>query len=276
MAVVEIHTGIVTSPKHMPLSDAALRLWLNGLCWSKEHLTDGFVPTAALPALHPRARKVVSELLTVIVPGKGPLWHEADGGYRIHDYEQWQETKERVQGRRQAWLDRKRKQRDVHPPVPPVVPPSVTHPVTPPVTREEGACHAGPPSDGSGGGSGSGKRSPKPPAGVDPLFDRFWSAYPRHTGKAQALKAWTKLAPDESLLMAMLAALNWQRRQDGWTKDDGKFIPHPTTWLNGRRWEDEHPDGALNGTELDEDPIDPRYDLSQPYTPRPTRSPEGW
>ena len=26
---------------------------------------------------------------------------------------------------------------------------------------------------------------------------------------------------------------------DQWTRDDGRFIPHPATWLNGRQWEDE-------------------------------------
>jgi hypothetical protein len=24
-----------------------------------------------------------------------------------------------------------------------------------------------------------------------------------------------------------------------WTKDGGQFIPHPATWLNQKRWEDE-------------------------------------
>jgi hypothetical protein len=24
-----------------------------------------------------------------------------------------------------------------------------------------------------------------------------------------------------------------------WRRDDGRFIPHPATWLNQRRWEDE-------------------------------------
>lgn len=26
---------------------------------------------------------------------------------------------------------------------------------------------------------------------------------------------------------------------DGWIKDDGKFIPHPTTWLNREGWNDQ-------------------------------------
>jgi hypothetical protein len=102
------------------------------------------------------------------------------------------------------------------------------------------------------------KRSPQPPQGADPLFDRFWKAYPRHTGKVNAEKAFAKLKVDADLLDTMLAALTWQRRQRDWTKDDGAFIPHPATWLNQRRWEDEHPDGALNGTLLDDErPVPP-------------------
>lgn len=69
-------------------------------------------------------------------------------------------------------------------------------------------------------------------------FTEFWQAYPRKVGKGAAEKAWAKLKPD---LQIVLSALAWQSRQDGWTKDQGVFIPHPATYLNQRRWEDEKP-----------------------------------
>lgn len=72
-----------------------------------------------------------------------------------------------------------------------------------------------------------------------PGFDRFWQAYPRKTAKPQAAKAFARLRPDEPLLSRMLAALALQRQSAQWQRDDGQFIPHPSTWLNGRRWEDE-------------------------------------
>jgi hypothetical protein len=72
-----------------------------------------------------------------------------------------------------------------------------------------------------------------------PGFDRFWQAYPRKTAKPQAAKAFARLRPDEPLLLRMLAALALQRQSAQWQRDDGQFIPHPSTWLNGRRWEDE-------------------------------------
>lgn len=89
----------------------------------------------------------------------------------------------------------------------------------------------------------------KPPKGGDGvlecLFDRFWSAYPRKCAKQAAKRKFetifrkTKEERRPGLLEAMLKALEGQRRSDQWLKDDGQFIPHPTTWLNQARWEDE-------------------------------------
>ena len=76
------------------------------------------------------------------------------------------------------------------------------------------------------------------------LFDRFWSAYPRHTGKQAAEKAFFKLNPDDDLLGIMLMAITAWSKSEQWTKDGGQFIPHPATWINGRRWEDELPKAA--------------------------------
>jgi hypothetical protein len=42
----------------------------------------------------------------------------------------------------------------------------------------------------------------------------------------------------------MLEALDWQRRQPGWLKDGGQFVPYPASWLNARSWEDEPFDQA--------------------------------
>lgn len=70
-------------------------------------------------------------------------------------------------------------------------------------------------------------------------FEAFWEAYPRKTAKADALKAWSKLSPDEPLRAVILAAVQAQSLSDEWTRDGGRFVPHGATWLNGRRWEDE-------------------------------------
>lgn len=70
-------------------------------------------------------------------------------------------------------------------------------------------------------------------------FDRFWAVYPRHVSKDAARKSWLKLAPDEALTAAIIAKVQEHAATPQWVKDNGDFIPHPRTWLNQRRWEDE-------------------------------------
>lgn len=74
---------------------------------------------------------------------------------------------------------------------------------------------------------------------VAEAFDAFWQAYPRRVSKVSALKAWKRLAPDDRLCGTILLALDSHKRSEQWTKDEGRFIPHPATWLNQRRWEDD-------------------------------------
>jgi hypothetical protein len=74
---------------------------------------------------------------------------------------------------------------------------------------------------------------------IQPLFEQFYSKYPKKQGKAVALKAFTALAPNDELLGTILSALDVHAKTEQWTKDGGKFIPLPATWLRGMRWEDE-------------------------------------
>jgi len=80
----------------------------------------------------------------------------------------------------------------------------------------------------------------------DPGFQAFWSAYPNKKAKPAALKAFTKLKPDTALLDEMLKAIATQKQWAQWQKDNGQYIPMPTTWLNQRRWEDEPPKAQEN------------------------------
>lgn len=70
-------------------------------------------------------------------------------------------------------------------------------------------------------------------------FKQFWEAYPRKVGKEKAKTAWKKIKPDDGLLETILAALAKQKKLVDWQKDDGKWIPYPASWLNGKRWQDE-------------------------------------
>ena len=74
-------------------------------------------------------------------------------------------------------------------------------------------------------------------AALDRAFDKFWACYPRHTAKQDAKRAFIKVSPDDALFETMLTAIQRQKQTDQWS--DPRYIPHPATWLNGRRWEDE-------------------------------------
>ena len=73
------------------------------------------------------------------------------------------------------------------------------------------------------------------------LFERFWTAYPRKVAKQTAMRAFEKIDPDEAMLETMIAAIGKWKMTDQWNEAGGQFIPHPATWLNQRRWEDELP-----------------------------------
>jgi len=68
-------------------------------------------------------------------------------------------------------------------------------------------------------------------------FLAFWAEYPRKVGKKKARTAFLRLG--RSLLPEILDCLGRHKASKDWTKDDGEYIPHPTTWINGERWTDE-------------------------------------
>ena len=83
------------------------------------------------------------------------------------------------------------------------------------------------------------------PTAVWAGFDSFWSAYPRKVAKAEAQKAFTKIKPDADMLSQMIASIAKSCQSTDWLKDNGQFIPFPSTWLNQRRWEDEGAESAI-------------------------------
>jgi len=76
---------------------------------------------------------------------------------------------------------------------------------------------------------------------LEPQFEQFWQLYPRKAGKKAAKKAWMGIKPDELLfdtIITAISAANQYWRQQGTQQ---KHIPHPSTWLNEERWDDEYP-----------------------------------
>jgi DNA replication protein DnaC len=63
-------------------------------------------------------------------------------------------------------------------------------------------------------------------------FEDFWDAYPRKTNKAKAKTAFDRLTQkDKKAAKEALAIYPWSTEQ--------RYIPHASTWIHGRRWEDE-------------------------------------
>lgn len=77
----------------------------------------------------------------------------------------------------------------------------------------------------------------------DEYFRAFWDAYPRHDKKKEARSVWRKLNPDEALFHRIMFALDKQLRSPQWRDERNclrkQYIPLPTSWLRGERWNDE-------------------------------------
>ena len=91
-------------------------------------------------------------------------------------------------------------------------------------------------------------------------FDLFWLAYPRKEARAGAAKAFASLNPDDQAAAAGRVR-EWFGRRTDWVRNGTDYRPHPTTWLNQKRW-----------TDLTEITIPPltteTHEHSQPQQPR--------
>lgn len=73
-----------------------------------------------------------------------------------------------------------------------------------------------------------------------PAFTAFWEVYPRRVGKGEARRAWIAMRCDELLPGVIVTAVEAAKLSDQWRRDSGQFVPHPSTWLRGERWNDVH------------------------------------
>lgn len=97
MAWVRIHDGAMTHPKLVGLSDKAFRLWVWGLSYAQQHLTDGLLTSDAIPS---RVRRAAEDLVAK------RLWETHDIGFKIHDYLDWNDSRESVIAKRDAAKNR--------------------------------------------------------------------------------------------------------------------------------------------------------------------------
>lgn len=88
--------------------------------------------------------------------------------------------------------------------------------------------------------TGQERRKDSPSTG----FDQFWLAYPRKVGKLDAKRAWDALGGDRPGIEALLESIAKAKRSSQWSRDGGRFIPHPATWLRQGRWDDSDLEGT--------------------------------
>lgn len=70
-------------------------------------------------------------------------------------------------------------------------------------------------------------------------FDKFWQTYPKKVKKSMALKVWVKAKLDNQIDLILDDLKVRLQNDESWQDTSSRFIPHPTTYLSQRRWEDE-------------------------------------
>lgn len=79
-------------------------------------------------------------------------------------------------------------------------------------------------------------------------FILFWDAFPRKKGKLAAIKAFKAAAKLEEPHIIIQAARNFAHDS---RHTERRYIPHPATWLNQGRWDDEPDEEQSNTSKLD-------------------------
>jgi hypothetical protein len=128
MPWVRIDDHFPDHPKVVQAGPLGIALHVAALCYCSRHLTDGFVPAAVVPNLLPTAQNVTPEVtrdisVTLLEVG---MWTEVRNGFQIHDYLDYNPSREKVLRERAAASRRQQKRRndgnavshgDVTPPV---------------------------------------------------------------------------------------------------------------------------------------------------------------
>lgn len=86
---------------------------------------------------------------------------------------------------------------------------------------------------------GANPRARRQPTSYSTAFEAFWQLYPRKVGKDAAWRVWKRKKHELPPVDELAAILARQCHCEQWQRDGGQYIPHPATWLNQGRWQDE-------------------------------------
>jgi len=233
MAWARIHDGAMSNPKILGLIDwrSPFCVWVWGLSYCQLQLTDGFIPHFALP------NKVAARTAEQLVTAR--LWTKHDDGYRVHDYLDWNDSRETVQKKRKEARDRMARSRERSREQPANVPrtfsrevlrgvdlKNVPDPITEDRTPRERSHHV------------RANTTVLEASEFVRWFDRIYAAYPNKDAKMKANEAWVALSPDLGTAQAILTDIE-RRKAAGWVRFERRFIPQLHRFLSERQWEDE-------------------------------------
>lgn len=112
MAWARIDDGFVDHPKILRIWNrcpGAVGLHVRAIAYCAKHLTDGFIPEVAVETLSPNQEAREEQVDALITEG---AWYRDEGGetFVVHDFLDYQPTRDEVTDRRKK--DRERKQRE--------------------------------------------------------------------------------------------------------------------------------------------------------------------
>lgn len=104
MAWVRIEDAVTEHQKHLKAGPAASWLWVCGIAYCQRQLSDGFIPDEAVGMLGvPKGVKVLIERLVSV-----GLFHRTEGGYLVHDYHDFNDTRAEALARKHTVSEQRR------------------------------------------------------------------------------------------------------------------------------------------------------------------------
>jgi len=286
MPWVKIDDHFPQNPKIAKAGPLAIAMQVAGLCYCNRELTDGFIPRAiARTLLDWEIERDDGEIWSFAVSSGGgsdylscgwvidllvesEMWDIVDGGYLIHDYLEFQPSREQVLAERNAtakrvsdWRERRKQDNKqgsngVTNAITngsgnePVTPTPVPVPVPVPDSKESitnGEVPNGTDDDAKRFEVIDGGIKPKPKPKYSAEFESFWLAYPSgHGNKARSYEQWRRIKPDEDLRREIMTGLDAWKRCDRWRNG---YVKAAEVWLKDSWWEDDPPPAIEAETE---------------------------
>lgn len=124
MAWIRLSDNYVDHPKFQALSDGSFRLWHEAMSFCRRHQSDGFFSFGVMKGFRHYSKAREKQLATPHAAGANPLWCLVPGGgYTVHDYLEWNPSKDEENERRAESKERMRliRERRNRPGIPPSV-----------------------------------------------------------------------------------------------------------------------------------------------------------